>query len=72
MVVSDLLPDAVSGSDLNATIAISKGKSVTYTIPATVADGDSLTVTNEAAISNTWQYETASADFIQPYNPTRI
>ena len=63
LLLSDTLPSAVDGSDLNTAIDLASGESVTYTIPAVVTAGEAFTVTNRALISHTWQQRTASASF---------
>jgi uncharacterized repeat protein (TIGR01451 family) len=59
VVVSDVLPEGISGVSLSETITLTPGSVISFTIPATVTGQLSPTITNTAQFTHTWQQESA-------------
>lgn len=59
VMVSDVLPDGISGVNLSETITLTPGSVISFTIPATVTGQLSPTITNTAQFTHTWQQESA-------------
>lgn len=61
VLVTDLLPEGVSGTDLSETVTVTAGSFVTFTIPATITEQLSPVITNTAYFTHTWEQGVATA-----------